>query len=90
MKRKRLTRRFESTVYTSGDWYIRLLMMKYAARGRTKHLGVTVRKDHKVMAFGRLTFVWGKSLSFLDDEQGRWYGLDDSKFHAGEPPGRQL
>ena len=35
-----LTRRFESTVYTSGDWYIRLFMMKYAASGRTANVHV--------------------------------------------------
>jgi hypothetical protein len=30
-----LTRRLDRTVYKSGDWYMRLFMMKYAARGRT-------------------------------------------------------
>jgi hypothetical protein len=47
-KEKVLANLLDKTVYRSGDWYILLLMMKYACKGRAK-----AEKQNDVGLFGQ-------------------------------------
>jgi hypothetical protein len=75
----------DKTVYMSGDWYILLLMMKYACKARARGW----RSWRQTPEWGRprrprLTLFGGNALSFMNDEQRRRLSMHNGKLDTDE------
>jgi hypothetical protein len=71
----------------SGDWYILLLMMKYACKGRAKGRTNNGRSQtcwESTSRYLRLTFLGRQTLSLVNDEERGRFSMNDGKLDADE------